>query len=273
MTMKHVMVGVLFGCLGMTLACSQKEDDLKQQVPPGSKITREYLLSHGFNESDDSPATFTREHVRLQDVLRDLGCPLAALHPTVNQDSHSDKRTADVQGIYVIVDAEVFDNKDYVGKHSLDNPDAICTVRVFLKQIPERKYLKTDSVPRLRIKSVTVPEDGAKSLHVTFELAATGQKPLAIAKHDFLSSLTGTNLPSYPILGVGFPDEAPEIISLSPSKPIVLRVTVPLDAGVPSGEYVLRIRIGSIKSRGPQRFDYDWQGREYLSENFKFVIK
>jgi len=271
--MKQLIVCVLIGLVGTTLACAEKGDGVKKGTPFTPKVTREYLVAHGFKKVADDPGIFAQEHVRLGNVLGDLGVPLASLRLTANASPDSDVRTAEVGGIYVVVEAEGKRNKGRAVRSLLDNPDTICTVRVVLNPPSARRYLRTDSTPRLRIRSVTVPEDGAKSLNVTFELAATGKKPLAIAKRDFDGSLTRNNLDRDLECGVRFSEESPQIISVSPSKPIVLRVTVYFNADLLSGEYVLRLRIGGGKGREPQSFDYEWEGQEYLSDNFKFVVK
>jgi hypothetical protein len=271
-----VVASVVFALVGSSFANAQSGDDSKKPSTPN--VTREYLLAHGFKQLTDNPDRFEREHVRLRDVLGDLGVPLAFLRPTVNQSENSDIRTAHPPGLYIIVRSEVRDRNGRVRSRSLDDPDAICSVHVWRNPTPLREYLKTDSVPSVRIKSVTTPQSGAKSLDVTIEVAARGTKPLAIPQGEFQSSLTGDKLPPYTGFGVVFSEETPQPITVEPSKPVVLRITVPLDASlgvrlVSGKEYVLRIKIGFTKP-GPQRFDYEWaRGRPCSSNDVKFIVE
>jgi hypothetical protein len=263
--MKRAVAGILFCVLGLSLACARKGNDMTPEAPSSPKITREYLLAHGFKQSADGPAAFIREHAPLRDVLHDLNIPLKSLRPMVNQPDHSDERTAVVDGIGVNFRSEVRDKDGNVIDRSLDKADAICTVEVWF-QSPKREYLKTDSTPRLRIKSVDVPDDHTKPLMVTFELAATGKKPVAISQRDFDIDLTGGDIPPYTGFGFLFPKGTPEIIVISPAKPVVFTLSVLMNTipthRLSSGEYALLVRIGSFKSREPQCFDYEWEGAE-----------
>src|SRR5262249_41197180 len=158
----------------------------------------------------DSPGTFAREHVRLNDVLRDLGLPAAALRSTVNQSAHSDIRTANAPGVYAVIRSEVRDDKGRIVAKSLDKLDSICSVRVALKQLHDRKYIKTDGAPTLRIKAVE-PDSRSELLHVILEVSTTGKKPLAIPHSDFQSRLTGKGLPTYSGFGLVFPEDTSKV--------------------------------------------------------------
>ncbi len=273
--MKQVMMGILFGLMGASLACAQKGDDMKKSMPSTPKVIRKYLLTHGFKQSTTDSDIYNREHVRLADVARDLGFSVKDLQPTLNQYSHSDVRTVKVSDLTFVVKSEVRDKNGNIVGGSLDNPDAICTISVSLLQVPVREYAKTDSSPRMCIKSVVVPEDRSKPLQITFELASTGKKPVAMLQSDFQIRLTGGNIPPYTRFGNSFPEGTPQIIAIAPGKPVVFKLCVPVDemGSLSAGKYVVRIRIGNLKWREPQRFDYEWEGREHLSNEYKFVIK
>jgi hypothetical protein len=273
--MKQVLVGVLLGLLGTSLACAQKEDDMKKKTPSTPTIARDYLLANGFSESKESrPGAFIREHAHLRNVMRTIGVPLAALRSTRSQPAHSDVRTANCNGLYVIVRSEVRNQKGSIVSHSLDDPEAICTVEVWIEG-PDRGYQKTDGAPRLQVKSVAVPEDRSQPLEIEFALAATGKKPVAILQSDFRVQLTGGNIPPHTGFGFYFPEGTPQIVIVSPGKPALFKLHVPVETVGPlsSGKYAVRIRIGSDKGREPPRFDYEWEGVEHSSDEYKFVIE
>ena len=109
------------------------------------KLTRENLLAHGFKQSEKDKDLFVAEHARLGDVGSGLGFQITALRPTVSQDMHSDTRHGLVEGKQVLVKSEVRDEKGRIVRKSLDKPDAICTVYVWVKSMcpPSRLYGRT----------------------------------------------------------------------------------------------------------------------------------
>lgn len=271
--MKRAIVGVLLGVLVTSVACAQKQDGAVKKAPTVPKVTREFLLAHGFRVLADDPATFIRERVPLTDVLRDLDIPLTSLRPMVSQPADSDMRAARVHGISALFQSEVRDREGRIVEHSLDMTDSICTVHVCL--MPERKYLKTDSSPRLHIKSVAVPKDHSQPLQVTFELSADGKKPVAILQRDFYVELTGGNIPPCTGFGYSLPEGTPQTIVVSPDKPIALKYCIPVDVvgRLSAGEYAVRVQIGGVKGREDQCLDYEWEGVKHSSDTYKFVIK
>ncbi len=273
--MSCAIVSVLLSFAGISIACGQQSEDTKTSST--RSITSEFLLAHGFKQSATKPHIYTREHARLADVARDLGFSLKSLQPTVGQDSGSDVRTVDVDDSNFVVRSEVRDKNGHIIPGSLDDPDAICTISVSLRQAPVREFLKTDSSPRLRIMSVAVPEDRSEPLQVEFELAATGKKPVAILQSNFHVDLRGDNLLPGQGFGYPFPEGTPKIVIVSPGKPAVFKLSVPVVDAVgrlSSGKYTLRLRIQEFRGgRQPQSYDYEWEGREHHSNDFKFVIE
>jgi len=286
--MKRTIAVVLLGFCGMSLACADKRDKAEQSTPPGPKLTREYLVAHGFKPSPTDRGLYERKHVRLGDALRDLGIPYAALETMINVDSDH-MRGADVQGMSVLVQSEVRQGKAGLVMDSLDDLNAICTVTVpFGEEGPApkhvvRKVLETDSSPRMRIKSVTLPKDRSKPLQITFELAAEGKMPLVVSQRHFgMTFVTeGRSLQRMPGVGVSFPKATPERITVLPGKPVMFTVTAsdamwnPVTrkpwSDLPSGQYVLCVTIGSGKDQSPA-FDYEWVGDKY-SDEYRLVIK
>ena len=160
--MKQVVVGILVGLLGMLSACSQKRDEATQNARVASPKTREYLLQNGFKISSTDPDIFTLEKFQLQEVAHKLGFSLASLRSVVNQSPRSDIRIVKVKNLDITIQSEVRDQEGNVVSNSLDNPNALCTVSVSLKQMPECKCLQTDSPPHFSIKSDVLPNDKLK---------------------------------------------------------------------------------------------------------------
>jgi len=283
--MKRIIVGVVFVLFGLALACAGKRDKALPSTPSAPKLTPEYLLAHGFKQSPTDRHLYVLKHVRLGDALRDLGLAHEALEGMMNVDADH-VRAAEVQGLSVVVQTELRHTKDGYVMDSLDDLDAICKVAVLAaeeepaRKYPARKLLKTDSSPRMRIKSVTLPKDGSKPLEIGFELAAEGKTPLVVSEGTFAILFT-TQGPSPRHLVVQadpLPKKTPDRISVSPGKPIMLTLRTsrnPVTGGpwsdLPPGEYVLCLAIGTGKRQSPS-FDYEWVGVKH-SDDYKVVIK
>ena len=214
-----------------------------------------------------------------------LGFQITALRPTVSQPPNSDMRQGLVEGKQVLVQSEVRDEKGRIVRKSLDKPDAICTVYVSLKKyVPPKPPLRSDSTPRVQVKSVTVPKDRAKPLQVTFELAADGKTPVGLIQGQFNAyimqgdsqAFTGT---------VQFPARSVHRVLVKPGSPITYTVTAPDEGtiaegewkGLDPGKYTLRVVIegvGLVKGMG---FDYLWlegqpRDRKVESNKFEFTV-
>ncbi len=277
MTIKQITIGLLLGLLGAPLACAQKGDDTKNNVASAPKMTRDLLLVHEFKESSDSRpemGIFERKQARFGDVLKDLGLSVSSFRPTVNQPATSDVRSADLPEGWVVVTSEVRDKQGQVLRNSLDNLDAMCTVTVTLDQTPKRGYLKTNSTPRIQIKSV-VPDKKANRLQVTFEVSAIGSKPLAISQRWFNSIIVGRDASSDRTFSADFPKGTPEFISILPDKPAVLSAIVRIDPTsdgqfyLSPGDHALRVQVGGHKP-DRARIDYEWQGMAVFSDDYNF---
>src|ERR1700730_12790554 len=158
---------ILFAGTGWVCGCAKGEP----VVSPPEKITREYLLSVGFEKAEDDREIVELQRARLRDVAKTLGFSLTELRSTLNQSNRSDIRTVDVRGFHFVVKSEVRDSSGQVVRRSLDDPNALCTVSVWLKPVPQPHYAPTTSVPRLRILNV-LQQAGAKELRLTFEIDA-----------------------------------------------------------------------------------------------------
>ena len=130
------------------------------EVTEKPKLTREYLLANGFKQSAKNPDSFTVESVRLGDISKKLNFPLSALRRTVSSAPESDMRIVTVRDMEFVVRSEVHGPDFRAVERSFKSPDTLCTVGVSLeKRVPPKPPLKSDSTPRVQVKSVTVPKD------------------------------------------------------------------------------------------------------------------
>jgi len=314
--MKRVIVGFLFGILAFALGCAQKPEmptdspdsagrpeKATQGDGPTPKLTREFLLAHGFKLSPGSEDLYELKNVRLGDVSRDLGFPLVAFDPARSQPiMNSDCRYVPVRGRSVRVHAEAFkstvtgDAASWAGATmvpkvrygetpirtgSLDDPNALCSVFALLKPEPGPEYRETESCPRLRIISATFVRDRPKQLQATFELAAEGKTPLCISRGEIFMGFApkGKSPRDLSPLSFSYAEGTPREITLLPGKSITLTVTTShADYGprwarfadLPAGEFLLCVGIAA----GEQfpRFDYHWTGIA-ISDDHKLVVK
>ena len=124
-----------------------------------------------------------------------------------------------------MVKSEVRDEKGRIVRKSLDKPDAICTVYVWVKKyVPPKPPLRSDSTPRVQVKSVTVPKDRAKPLQVTFELAADGKTPVGLIQDQFNVYVTQGDSQAFTGT-VQFPAHSVHRVLVKPGSPITYTVT------------------------------------------------
>jgi hypothetical protein len=267
MVNRAIVAAVLLGLLGMSLACAEKKGDEAMRTEP--MVNREFLLAHGFKQSPDDADFYELKHVRLADASRDLGFALTSLQPALNEVRINDVFTVEVRGLCFSVQSDV----PYIKSLTdglLDNPDTLCMVSVSLNQVPDREYLKTDSAPRLRIKSVAAPQDESKLLQITFEFAATGKKPVAALRGHFHVRVAEGDMPPNLCIAVSFPKGTPEVITVLPGKPMTFTVGVHTET-IPAGRCILRVVNADMKPQ-PQRVDYQWLGVN-RSDDYEFNIK
>ena len=148
------------------------------------------------------------------------------------------------------------------------------------------RYVNAESYPRLRVKSVTVPQARSQPLQIAFEIASVGKTPVAISQKQFSVWVFAAEQPVLSVLFVGlpvFPANSPQVFRISPDKPMPLTVTVSTNSlpvadhpdrpshwgDLPAGSYTLRVYVNSDKVR---EFDYQWLGQTY-SDDYKLVIK
>ena len=138
-------------------------------------------------------------------------------------------------------------------------------------------YLKTESHPRLRIKSVQKPEKKSQPLELALELSCEGKTMVAVSQEQFSIHIYTDQQPYLFVGDASFPTNAPRVFTVKPQKSSTLSVTTSTNhlrdgkswSDLPPGIYTLRVYIGSGKT--PQ-FDYQWLGQTY-SDDYKLVIK
>jgi len=138
-------------------------------------------------------------------------------------------------------------------------------------------FVKTDSYPRLRIKSVVEPQERAQPLQITLELAADGKTPLALSQQQFSVHIFTDQQPYLFVGHASFATNAPKLFTASPQKPVTLTLTTSTNrfgggerwSQLPPAKYTLRVYINSGKTR---EFDYQWLGQNF-TDDYKLVIK
>jgi len=281
--MRNVTILLISLALANGAAAAEKEKSVEAEKP---KLTRENLLAHGFKQSEKVKDYFVAERARLADIESALGFKITDLRPEVSQDMHSDRRYGLVEGKMVAIHSEVRDATGEIVHNSLNRRDAVCTVYISLKKyVPPKPPLRSDSTPRLQVKSITVPKVRAKPLKVTFELAADGKTPVGLIQYQFHAyimqgdSQKFTGTVQFP--GVSVLDR----VLVKPGSPITCAVTVPDNGtlaegewkGLDPGKYTLQViieGIGLVKGMG---FDYLWlEGqpgdRKVESKKFEFTV-
>jgi hypothetical protein len=232
------------------------------------------LLSHGFKEVPDNPGTYELKHVRVGDVLRELDVSPTRLRPVVSGQRPDEVFIAQTPSLNLTLRPDQ-PLKIHRTDGSFADMDAICAVEVWFPA-PKQNYLKTDSTPHLHIRSVTVQRDLSKPFVVALEITATGNKPVSIQASDFTADCRGGNIPDSFGFSPRFPEGIPGIITVSPGKPLACDVWISVE-GMPTGHlspgrYKLRIGICPFKGREPQSYDYEWEGDEYWSNEYTFLI-
>ncbi|MGA2033557.1 MAG: hypothetical protein ABSG68_14980 [Thermoguttaceae bacterium] len=286
--MKQFSLAVLLGSFFLSLAPASEEIRATNGGSATPTVTREFLLASGFKQSATDPDVFKAVNVRLGDVSRKLGFPLSSLRRTVNQGPESDVRTVVVRDRVFVVRSEVRDARGCIVDGSLSSPDALCTVSASLKPSsvhkPFKPNLPTDGAPRLRIKSVVVPQDRKKPLEIAFQLATDGKTPLAVST----TQLTIRLLKGDACVFEGrasFSEKATRAVLVQPGKPGLFTITA-LENSITDGlwsdhapgKYVLRVVVFGAARLKPPRYDYQWLGGvpvpyERCSDDYTIEIK
>jgi hypothetical protein len=280
--MRLLFLGILFFVPGLILACPDKKGDEMIRFPPfAPKVTREYLLAHGFKELQKYPDVFKQEHIRVKEVSRTLGFHLASLHPTVNEYRANNRMTANLSGGVLVSLLSEVPNSVNFQDGMINKPDTLCTATVFLNPPREKRFRAPGGTPRLKIKSVSLPENPRDPLKIEFELSSEGKGPAALSKDQFVVHLSAPDQSStrFP---VSLEEEKSKIIKVSPGKPIFLKASIsmsdPLNSTkdrkhwskLPPGKHDLCIGIRFFNKS--LSFDYQWLG-ETWSKKYEIIIK
>lgn len=141
---------LLFVSAGVNIA------DAGQQ---SQQVTPEFLRNRGFVQSKEDANLYILKSVRLKVAADRLGFSLDAMKPTVSQPAYSDTRIVQVRDRFFIVESDVRDCQNRIIRWSLDKPDALCSVRVSLAQIPPETQ-RFNKKPSGKVGSPTDIGDG-----------------------------------------------------------------------------------------------------------------
>jgi hypothetical protein len=263
------------------------ENTAKSDTKP-PELTRDYLLANGFKQSPKDADSFAAEHMGLKDAARILGFAIGSLHRRESSDAVI--RVGFVQGKRLVVRSETKGAKGNFIWRSAKRPDIVCTVEISLKKyVQPPPPLKTDSNPRVTVKSVVVPKDRTKPLRVTYEIAAEGKLPVGLLFNQVGVRLTLGNSVLCETVGP-FSDGCEEFIYLiKPGAPRSFTVTVPDDSTLDDGDwdgfhpgkdtYAVQAVIDGQSVLRADAFDYSWvNGRprrdcKVESKKFEFTVK
>jgi hypothetical protein len=237
---------------------------------PVKKVTREYLLAHGFNRSPNAPDAFTLEGVCLGEVARRIGFAIPSLRPLPNAPPDRDVRTVTFGDCRFVIESRPMHGPNRrIIRLDLVNPNVICDVRAsFRTRVASRPMLRTDGSPCLRIKSVSVPRDRKQPIQIDVEVSTDGKMPLGIEGTTFSVCLFDNE--DCVFIGettVSMPARQPIIVD--PGKLVHVKVSASANSrdgrlwsDLAPREYVLRVAVGTTKRREPC-FDYEWVGKQY----------
>jgi hypothetical protein len=249
--------------------------------PP--EITRAYLLAQGFKVSGKGSDFFVAERMRLGDAARKLGFAIESLKRLPNGPPDQDVRGVDLEGAQCVVTSERARGVHRV-RPRLDRPEMVCDVKVFLGKL--RPPLKTDSNPRVTVKSVIVPKDRTKPLQVTFEIAADGKLPLGLLFRQIDIRLTLGKSVLWETPGVP-PEDFEPIYLIKPGSPRTLTLEAPDEnlledgdwEGLHSGKYAIQVVIDGQSVMAGEAFDYSWvnghprRDCKVEPKKFEFTVK
>jgi hypothetical protein len=226
------------------------------------KITSDFLLSHGFIQEDNDRQFYKLSAVLLKNAAKDLGFSLEKMYtPPNGHPSLPDLRIVQIRDLHFVIRADK-------PNESLNNPDTICSISVSLNQIKTKDYLKTQSYPSLKIKSVIKPKASSQPLQVTLEITAIGKTPVALGQNQFSVRIFTDDEPCRFLGNASFETNTAQIFKVEPQKPLIISMSASTNrlgkqehwSDLPSGNYQLSVDVNSGKD---QKFDYQWLGVSY----------
>jgi hypothetical protein len=281
--------GGLAGDLGAAQSQKKGENLAKSEAKP-PELTQDYLLAHGFKQSKKERDSFEAKGVRLADVASVLGFRISAVRHAISNPPDRDEAYVIVQEKRIVLRTEKADAKGNIVRLTPKHPDALCTVEISLKKyVPPLPPLKTDSNPRVTVKSVVVPKDRTKPLQVTYEIAAEGKLPLGLLFNQVYVRLTLKDSVLRETDGP-FSDGCEEFTYLiKPGSPRTFTVKVPDDSALEDGDwdglhpgkdkYAVQVGIDGRSVLKGEAFDYSWvNGRprgdcKVESKKFEFTVR
>jgi hypothetical protein len=85
-----------------------------------------------------------------------------------------------------------------------------CLLTICVTATGQKHFRHTESYPRLRIKAVSIPQDGSDPLKIRVTLQCIGSTPLALSQDQFSVQISTQNDPMYFLAEAIFPAEAPK---------------------------------------------------------------
>lgn len=257
--------------------CSCQGNHAREEEGFTSILNPVDLQSYGFKQSATDRDFFTLEHTRLADVAIKMGFSPEYVQLMPKEAGPTDSRAVMAWGVYIVFTSETHDRNGEIVADSLDNPQAICTVRVSFARKHIRGYLEADAHPSLRIKSAIQSPTTPSQLQITFEIAATGSTPVTVPQDEFWFGLAGPGSPAACSNPVSFPSGTSQPVIVLPGKPLTLTVNASTDQypnevlrHLPGGSYTLHVSINGNK--GTQDFDYHMYS-PIRSDNYNIVLR
>ncbi|HEY2414670.1 MAG TPA: hypothetical protein VGI40_20665 [Pirellulaceae bacterium] len=139
------------------------------------------------------------------------------------------------------------------------------------------EFVPPTSNPRLRIRSVEIPDRKSDPLKISFEFASDGKTPVALSQSQFSVHISANDPLFRFIADPSFTATAPRVLIAMPEKPLLLSVSASVNrfkrderwSDLPPGTYNLQVYVNSGKAL---EFDYQWLGQTY-SDKYTLVIK
>ena len=276
---------LVVGLLGICQRGEKSEEHTTRPEKVLPQMTRERLLACGFKESATARAWFVATNVQLSEIARVLGFSENDLQPSLGQRPGTDSCYLNFTTGYLLARSGFPDGDGSAVPPRRPGAKPLYTVYVSL--IPRPQYAVPDDKAHVRVLSVSVPPGAPRTLEVTFEMWCDGKTPVWFARSDFAVNLkeVGASPEDFSWTCDVTLQKAPEIISLSPRKPVRLSVSVSGEftkvsgwsnmrrtlAAFPAGGYRLVMGAGSDQ-RLSRRFDFESK-EGALSAEYHFELK
>ena len=140
----------------------------------------------------------------------------------------------------------------------------------------QTNFLPPHARPSVQITNAVFFDGATPSLQLTFELAAVGKTPIALAQEQFTATISKSRWSFDGELAL--PGRASKILTANPGKPELVKAIVTVENSeaqsdrrlkLSPGRYTVQLFFGSGRRR---RFDYQYLGVGH-SNSFEFEVK